>query len=279
MPKHSTPEHSTTPRLRSGGEPPTERLSRPAESPTPAKAPDLSVNKVIAGAGAAATSAILGSYFGAAGTVTGAALGSVASTIASVVYQRSLDHTRDSLVARVRLTPGKRPDVAQPVAADPETRLDLPVQRVAPEAETVQLRVEPAIRPPGRRRAWLWLGATVLVFSIGLLAVTGIEWAKGSSITTGETGTSVGRVIDGNRDTATPTEEPQPTSTPEPTQSTEPSTDATGEPTPSTSPESSATQTPAPSSRSGPGGSGAPGNGQSGTQPTPLIPAPLVPGE
>jgi hypothetical protein len=47
---------------------------------------DLGVNKLIAGAGAAATSAILGSFFGAMGTVTGAAVGSIASTVVTSVY-------------------------------------------------------------------------------------------------------------------------------------------------------------------------------------------------
>ena len=46
-----------------------------------AKKKDLTVNKLVAGAGAAATSAVLGSFFGAMGTVGGAALGSVFSAI------------------------------------------------------------------------------------------------------------------------------------------------------------------------------------------------------
>jgi hypothetical protein len=54
-------------------------------------APDLTVNKVLAGAGAAVTSAVLGSFFGVAGTVVGAAVGSVASTIATSLYESSLN--------------------------------------------------------------------------------------------------------------------------------------------------------------------------------------------
>ena len=54
-------------------------------------APDLTVNKVLAGAGAAITAAVLGSFFGVAGTVVGAAVGSVASTIATSLYERSLN--------------------------------------------------------------------------------------------------------------------------------------------------------------------------------------------
>jgi hypothetical protein len=94
----------------------------------------------------------------------------------------------------------------------------------------------------------------VLVFLIGLLAVTGIEWAKGSTLTTGQTGTSVGRVFTGGDDRRTPpAEEHDTTATPEPSDSAEPTTEPTEEPstepsteqaTPSESPESDTTQTP-----------------------------------
>jgi hypothetical protein len=182
------PQHPTTPQ-------PGPTAPVPAETAQPApsvakKVADLTVNKVLAGAGAAATTAVLGSYFGAAGTVAGAALGSVASTLATTLYQRSLDRTRDTIVARVRITPGRRTDPADAAT----TELTVPMPRVSPEAAaTTGLRAEPVLRRP--RRAWMWLGVTVLVFLIALLAVTGIEWAKGSTLTTGQAGTSVGRVL------------------------------------------------------------------------------------
>ncbi len=183
----------------------------------PAKAAvDLTVNKVLAGAGAAATSAVLGSYFGATGTVAGAALGSVASTVATTLYQRSLDHTRDRFVARVRL-PVRRTDSSGSEA--PTVQLTAP-QVFSPDDATTVLRVEPVLRRP--RRVWLWIGATVLVFVIGLLVVTGIEWAKGSTLTTGESGTSVGRVLTpgtGHSDrNATESDSEAPTSSAEPTE-------------------------------------------------------------
>lgn len=198
---------------------PSPAADRPGPEPeatTPAKAPDLTVNKVIAGAGAAVTSAVLGSYFGATGTVAGAALGSVASTVATTFYQRSLDRTRDTIVARVRLNPGRRTDVSD----TPTVQLTVPQQRGPAEPATTQLHVEPVLRSP--RKIWLWAGATVLVFVIGLLVVTGLEWAKGASLTTGQPGTSVGRVLtppagdDEDRDATEPTSE-QPTPSAEPT--------------------------------------------------------------
>ncbi len=180
--------------------------SVPVAAAPPAK--ELSVNKIVAGAGAAATTAVLGSFFGAAGTVAGAALGSVASTVATTIYQRSLDRTRETIVARIR-----------PVAG----------ARVGDADATVRLRVEPAVPPARPRRRWaVWVGATALVFLLGLLAVTGIEWIKGSTITAGDSGTSVGRVLGADPATPAPTEAPSPTSdvtetsTPDPTSSADP---------------------------------------------------------
>ena len=127
-------------------------------------AADLSVNKVLAGAGAAVTSAVIGSFFGVAGTVAGAAIGSVASTIATSLYERSLNSTRDRIRARLNAGGGGR-------------RRGAAASRPAP-------------RPWAR-----WAGVTAMVFLLGMLVVTGFEFAKGSSIA-GTPGTSVGRVLE-----------------------------------------------------------------------------------
>ncbi|WP_232661645.1 hypothetical protein [Pseudonocardia sp. TRM90224] len=160
----------------------------PATEPQPA-APDLTVNKVLAGAGAAATSAILGSYFGVAGTVTGAAIGSVASTIATSLYQRSLDRTHAAVAARVRLAQRVGGRVAP-------GEVTVPIPRLPADAETVQLRAEPDVpRRRSRGRLAAIAGVTALVFLLGMLTVTGIEWIKGSPLNADQPGTSVGRVI------------------------------------------------------------------------------------
>lgn len=223
----------------------THPATRPTPTPippepagaAPPRARDLTVNKVLAGAGAAATSAVLGSYFGAAGTVAGAALGSVASTVAATIYQRYLDRTRDTLVARIRparALPG-RPSGGSP------GELTVPMPRLPAGGETVRLRVEPVPPTPRRRRWVMGVGATVLVFVIGLLAVSGIEWAKGSTLTSGDSGTSVGRVLGDNRGAVTDS-----TSTPDPTPSPELGNDRTAEPTaaPDPSADPSSTNTP-----------------------------------
>jgi len=218
MPQPTAPRSSTA----------AGRATRETEVAASAKAPDLTVNKVLAGAGAAVTSALLGSYFGATGTVAGAALGSVASTVATTLYQRSLDRTRDTILARVRVTAGRRTDLSD----QPTVRLEVPAQRGPVEQETTVLRTEPVLRRPNR--FWMWAGATVLVFVVGLLVVTGLEWAKGSSLTTGTPGTSVGRVLTPGADGPGAPAAVEPTTEPEPTsERPAPSAERTAEPEPS----------------------------------------------
>ena len=201
-----------------------------ADPPAP---PDLTVNKVIAGAGAAATSAVAGSFFGAAGTVLGAALGSVVSIIATTIYQHSLDRTRDTVKARIKLPGGRTVDVAG--------KVEVPAPRVAAADETGQARVyvtptgltdqptavpsavSPASPPRPRRRWMVRTALTVGVFLIALLAVTGVELVKGSTLAWGETGTSVGRVIDPRPVSADTTESTETAESTEPTdEATEP---------------------------------------------------------
>jgi hypothetical protein len=251
------------------------------------KAPELTVNKVIAGAGAAATAAAFGSYFGAAGTVTGAAIGSVVTTIGAVVYQRSLDHTRERVRARIRLPGGRTVDVtgATQVPAPQMPGPQVPSQRVPPGypaggptrpyghgtapmgpprpyipgltapygAPPARVYTAPvASRTVSRRRVLLASAVAALAFVLGLLTITGIEFVKGSTLATGQEGTSVGRVLErapatdrgtesANEDTGSeptePTVEPGTTATPS-TTSTEPEPTVTATPTPTETAES-----------------------------------------
>jgi hypothetical protein len=58
---------------------------------------NLSVTQIVAGALAAVSSAVAASYFGVAGTLLGAALGSVIGTVGTAVYKASLARTKDKL--------------------------------------------------------------------------------------------------------------------------------------------------------------------------------------
>src|SRR5689334_6506777 len=151
--------------------------SRPSE---PESKPTLTVNKVVAGAGAAATSAVAGSFYGATGTIVGAAIGSLISTVAASLYEHSLDRTRERVHARVRLLRrgGADPEATQLLRAVPPAAARRQAGYTAPPA-------------PGRRWPMLIAGG-VLAFVLSLLAVTGVELLKGSQLASADTGTSVG---------------------------------------------------------------------------------------
>jgi hypothetical protein len=199
---------------------------------------DLTVNKVIAGAGAAATSAVLGSFFGAMGTVTGAALGSVFSAVVTSAMQHSLDKTRDTVKARIKIPGGGTVKV--------ESTTEVPAPNTVAEGSSTRVFVTPGDQPTqvisavpavdagppkSRRRLLLMTGFAVVVFAIGMLAVTGIELIKGSPLNTSSStaqrpgGTSLGSVL-GNSGSGS-TETSSETATTSETTSEESTTEAT----------------------------------------------------
>jgi hypothetical protein len=188
-----------------------------AESSAVKKAADkLSMSKVLAGSMAAATSAVFGSYFGTLGTVGGAAVGSVATTVATSIYQRSIERTRETVKSKVLGVTGR-------VGADGQAQQFEPVE----DERTVRLeagRAAPAEARPTRRPVRLLVTGTFLIFLVGLALVTGIEWAKGSPLSGGTGGTSVGRVLE--RPEPPPTTQREDTPPPEDSSSSEPSSDS-----------------------------------------------------
>ena len=171
----------------------------------------LTISKICAGAGAAATTAVAGSMFGADGTVVGAAVGSVVSAITTATYERSLDRTRNLVVARVRSRGGGDREITQvmstdalaPAALSVEVTQVIPVQRpgaigprLVAEADSVGASLAPAL-PPRRTRLPLLAGATIVIFLAGLAGVTGIELLTGGPVLSSHTqrGTSVGTVL------------------------------------------------------------------------------------
>jgi len=206
---------------------PTQPGGAPTASTTVATAEkpkhDLTVPKLAAGAGAAATSAVLGSFFGDLGTVSGAALGSVFSAIVTWVYQRSLERTGQTVKAKIKLPGGRTVNVSGKTEVPPP---------IAPGGETGQARVyvtpgdvdrptevmsavpsaagaTTAAKPNSRKRILVLTGFTVVVFAIGMLAITGVELVKGSplgktssSTSTRSGGTSLGSVLGGGANAA-----------------------------------------------------------------------------
>jgi hypothetical protein len=224
---------------------PTQAYAAPASAATtvatttePAKR-DLTVNKVVAGAGAAATSAVLGSYFGAMGTVGGAALGSVFSAVVTWLYQHSLDKTRDTVKARVKLPGGRTVKVSSTTEVSaPRAAGDGSTTRVfvtPGDQATEVISAVPAVDagpPKSRRRLLVMTGFTVVVFAIGMLVITGLELVKGSPLNTSSSstsqrpgGTSLGSVL--GRSNSASTESSTKSTTTSETTSEKPTTEAT----------------------------------------------------
>lgn len=181
--------------------------------------------QVLAAALAAVTAALLGSTIGVAGTVLGAGLASVITTLGGELYLRSLQRTRDAAVkAREVLTvPGRR-RVLDP--AEQET-----VRLTPPDGEEEGEKPERKFKP----RWAVIAGVSVAAFAVAILAIAGFEGATGKTFGGGE-GTTIGKIIGGGQaqeqrekqDTppATPSETPddQPETTPTTTPTTPPPT-------------------------------------------------------
>jgi hypothetical protein len=169
----------------------------PPQPPSGAAAKaSLTVSKVVAGAGAAATTAVAGSAFGADGTVVGAAVGSIVSAVATATYERSLDQTRKIVTTRVRRG-GEDVEVTQVMSTEAlaaEVTQVIPVQRPPTGAHPTG-SIAPAVRP--RRARWpFFAGAAVLIFAVGMLLVTGIEFFTGGPVlSSNQSGTSVGTLL------------------------------------------------------------------------------------
>jgi len=233
--------------------------------PAPAAKPGLTVSKVIAGAGAAVTAAVVGSAFGADGTVVGAAVGSVISAVAAVAYERSLDRTRQVVVARVR-RPGDPATAVTQVISTEVTQV-IPAPPTAGHARVVPPVVP--VRSPRRIRLPLLAGATAVIFLVGLLVVTGIELLTGGPVLSSDTedGTSVGRVLGSGFGSSSTSAAPAssmssataPTASSSPPRSDMsdrgaiPSDSPSAEPSATPAPDGRITATPTAASQSGPG--------------------------
>ncbi len=255
----------------------------------------LSPVQIGASALAAVTSALAASFFGVAGTLIGAAVGSVVSTVAGAMYAESLRRTRDRLraaptVVVQRVPRGSetkpmqlpQPDTMTEVipARAPET-LVLPGQAdhgaaADPARSWAALTDAPQPGRPWWRRPLVALSLVgVIGFVIALAVITGIEGITGHTVSGGK-GTSLSKL--GRSSPQSPaapavTSSPGPSdSTPSPSlSSSEPPAQApqpTGTPEPTPQPSSSsspasttpppATSTPGAGSTAGPGSSLAP---------------------
>jgi hypothetical protein len=256
---------------------------------------DIDWLKTIAGALAAVSSAVLLSTLGAAGTIIGAALGSVIATVGGALYSQGLARSREHL-AQAQITALRKVGVAQAEVrragrrqgddqavdahlAHAERRLDEARQDLGTAADE-------SAAPGWRERLGLlpWKRISLIaagLFAATVVAITAFELVAGESVssitggTQGNGGTTITRIGGGSDDDPSQDESPsdeapasdQPSD--EPTDAPSDQASPTAEPTaaqptaqpntaPSGSPSDSAPPVPAP------------------TTPTPPAPTPTV---
>jgi hypothetical protein len=204
---------------------------------------EISWVQAMAGALAAVSSAVLLSTVGVAGTIIGAAIGSVAATVGGAVYSHYLAVSRDRVAAaaaarsRVRRA---RVDVAdtEPVP-EPEPELVLG----ATEEPTAPSAWREAVRDLPWRRLLL---AAAAVFVVAMGAIVAFELISGRAVSSYTGGSDK----DGPR-TSVPglggggERKPKPSPTPSPSE--EPSAEVSPTPTPTAIEPSTGTTVPSPS--------------------------------
>ena len=247
---------------------------------------DMSGTQLVGGAFAAMTAAVIGAQLGVAGTVLGAAIGSVVAGTAGSLYTASLKHTKTKIAAAFIGRVGDTPVQITSTERIPDERITVdgwhavtqPIAAVAPASPDPVATVAefdpaggPAVRGPWKPI----LVATVAVFLLAIAGITAFELLTGQSVSGGQ-GTTISQVGDGRSGGSdTPRQVPSTdTSTTEPT--TEPSAPPSTEPStePSSEPGQVAEPTTAPSTRSQPSTSSEP---SASSEPT-TTPAPSTAG-
>lgn len=220
--------------------------------------------KVIAGALAAVSSAVLLSTLGAAGTLVGAALGSVIVSITSNVYSHGLERSR-AQIAETQEIARQKLGLAQAEVRRAERRHDdtsaLEAHLHHADEQLAEVRSEMATPPsdPSWRDRFVllpWKRIAVVAgafFVIAVLLITGFELIAGRPVSTytggtsGDHGTSFSRVGGGSSHKSKAKQTPTPTPTPSTSSSSSPSSSPSTSPTASPTEEPSVPNTPSPS--------------------------------
>jgi hypothetical protein len=197
----------------------------------------LSLPQIAAGALAAVTAAVAASFLGVAGTLIGAAVASVVSTLATTMYSTSLSHAARAsrtLVVRRILAPGEPTPTDVPAAAVPTTEGAPTGPAGATTSIWRNVRWKPVALVAG------------LVFVAAMAVVSVSELALGHPLSnSGESGTTLSNLGGSSSQvptTPTPAGTPTESATSTPTSSDSLSTSPEGS---STSPTTSPTTSPA----------------------------------
>jgi hypothetical protein len=169
-------------------------------------------SQVLAGALAAITAAVLGSTMGVAGTVVGAGLASMVTTVGGALYLRSIQRTKQGVQSVRNLVVARAGTTSVTIVdTEPESESTQPPESAEP-GETNEIGPDDDGEQPPARRKLRWpalIAAGVLAFALGMMVVTGVEWLRGEPLSGGE-GTTVGGIVrsqpdgGGDRDDAPP---------------------------------------------------------------------------
>jgi hypothetical protein len=227
----------------SSNRPTTTTVSTDSDARSPAL--DLSFTKIAGGALAAVTTAVAASFLGVNGTLTGAAFGSIVSSVAAALYGASLKtaHTRIRTTRTVVTGLGRAGGGGRGgggTALDPQDPSGVPADLVgrsvtlpgetmiqptpeghgAPSAGSVPVYPGHAAPPsrPGRRVPWKSVAALAgIVFLVAMAVIFVTEVLIGHPISNSkESGTSVSNVapfvapVERRSETESPSESPSP---------------------------------------------------------------------
>jgi hypothetical protein len=196
--------------------------------------PMISTTQLMSSALAAVTAAVVGSRLGIAGTLIGAAAGSVIGTAGTAMYAHWLDRTATRVRTVVRLPTVRRDgsaDITEILATEDDATLVQPSRA----AQTL----DPADRPvaataSSRQPTWRTVTlAAVATFAVSIGSITAFEAIAGepvSSLTGGDSGngTTLGRAVEAD---PLPVVHTDPTTSPTTPPTTDPTTPPTTDPT------------------------------------------------
>ena len=186
----------------------------------------LSPLQVLGGALAAISAAVVSSYLGVAGTLIGAALASIVSTVGGALYTESMRSAHGRLRQGIQTVGSRRSDGRRSGsvrAEHPDHRGPASTAADSGGAEEDYVLVVRTRRPGlldalRRVSARAWLG-TAAVFLIAVLAITAFEMFTGKPVSASvgggtSKGTTIGSVVDsGSNARTTPSTSPSPEET------------------------------------------------------------------
>lgn len=152
--------------------------------------------QVVAAALASLTAAFLGSTLGVYGTVIGAGLVSILTTVGGEFYLRSLDRTAQAAKRTRAVAIGRS---ARPLGTPTHAAETVPFGVPFRTHARMSYRPEVAQSPRARRMTLRWplvAGVSLAAFALGMLVITGIEGLTGTTLSGGQ-GSTIGKVVAG----------------------------------------------------------------------------------